>query len=119
LTPSQSSSISYPISNLIQLKKEAILLLIRERFGDDEEDVEGIQAIEKVTFVRCLFFVFGTLGPAIKLMAMDGIFWTKIWGAMFLISFLVVEVMVVLSWIYSSHTPSPETQDNHSLMGYN
>ncbi|KAN0108826.1 hypothetical protein V8E51_008568 [Hyaloscypha variabilis] len=73
--------------------KEAIPLFIRERFGDDEEDVEGIQAIEKVTFVRWLFFVFGTLGQAIKLMAMDGIFWTKTWGAMFLVSFLVVEVL--------------------------
>ncbi|PMD44731.1 hypothetical protein L207DRAFT_579660 [Hyaloscypha variabilis F] len=80
--------------------KEAIPLFIRERFGDDEEDVEGIQAIEK----------------AIKLMAMDGIFWTKTWGAMFLVSFLVVEVLVILSWKYSSHTPLPETQDTHRTL---
>jgi len=92
--------------------KETIKLLISERFGDDEKGEEGIQAIENVTFVRWLFFVFGTAGPAIKLMAMEGILWTKAWGAMFLTSFLVVEILVVLSWIYESHEPRPEAQES-------
>jgi len=93
--------------------KDAIRLLIRQRFGDGEEDEgegsdekdeerneEGIQAIEKFTFVRWLFFILGTVGPGIKLMAMEGVPCTKAWGAMFLVSFLVVEVLVILSWRY-------------------
>lgn len=32
--------------------QDSIHLLIFERFGDDEKDPEGIQAIEKVTFIR-------------------------------------------------------------------
>jgi hypothetical protein len=92
--------------------KDAIVLLIHQRFGDAEKDddaqdeeriEEGIQAIKKLTFIRWLFFIFGTLGPGIKLMAMEGVPWTKAWGAMFLASFLVVEGLVVVSWIYMPH----------------
>jgi hypothetical protein len=91
--------------------QDAIPLFIRERFGDDEKNEvgeEGIQAIEKLTFIRWLFFIFGTLGPGIKLMAMKGVPWTKAWGAMFLLSFLLVEFLVVLSWIYVPNEALPE-----------
>lgn len=87
--------------------QDAVRFLIQERFGDDEDDAEGIQAVEKLTFIRWMFFVFGTLGSGIKLMAMENIPWTKAWGAMFLISFIVVEVLVILSWIYVPHGAAP------------
>ncbi|KAH9209801.1 hypothetical protein DL95DRAFT_476286 [Leptodontidium sp. 2 PMI_412] len=107
--------------------KDAIRLLIHQRFDDDEKDdgkdgeryEEGFQAVEKLTFVRWLFFIFGTLGPGIKLMAMEGVPWTKTWGAMFLVSFLVVEGLVVLSWIcipYDHYELLPGSLDADKLL---
>jgi len=80
--------------------RDGIRLLVHQRFGDDEGDEDGIHAIEKMTFIRWMFFIFGTLGPGIKLMAMEGVKVTKAWGAMFLLSFVMVEALVILSWIY-------------------
>lgn len=97
--------------------KDAIRLLIQQRFGkgdDDDADEsreEGIQAIEKLTWLRWIFFVLGTLGPGIKLMAMEGVPWTKNFGAIFLISFVMVEVLVILSWLYGEYEAVPEAQD--------
>jgi len=91
--------------------QDAIRLLLNERFGDEEKDPEGIQAIEKVTFARWLFFFFGTLGSGIKLMAMVGVPWTKTWGAMFLLLFIVVEGLVILTWIYKPYKPLPGSPD--------
>jgi len=94
--------------------QEAIQLLIYERFSDDEKDEEGIQAIEKLTFIRWMFFVFGSAGPGIKLMAMENLLWTKAWGAMFLVSFIVVESLVILSWIYGTHEALPAVEGHEA-----
>jgi len=94
--------------------KDAIRLLVHERFGDvenEDEDEEGIHAIEKLTFVRWMFFVFGTLGPGIKLLAMEGVPWTKAWGTMFLVSFMMVEGLVILSWRFGEYEVVPESRD--------
>ncbi|KAH8773310.1 hypothetical protein BGZ57DRAFT_1005295 [Hyaloscypha finlandica] len=53
--------------------QDAIRLAIYERFGDNGSDEEGIQAIEKLTWVRWLFVIFGTAGPGIKLKAIEGV----------------------------------------------
>jgi hypothetical protein len=37
----------------------------------------------------------GTLGQAAKMAVMEGIPWTKVWGVMYLASFLVFELMVI------------------------
>lgn len=44
-----------------------------------------------------MFFVVGTLGPSIKLIAMQGVPWTKAWGAMFLFAFLVTEAAALFA----------------------
>ncbi|PMD13026.1 hypothetical protein NA56DRAFT_652055 [Hyaloscypha hepaticicola] len=76
----------------------ALNTTIRERYGDikDEDASEGIQSLEKQTWLRWVFFVVGTLGPSIKLMAMQGVPWTKVWGALFLFAFLVIEAGALL-----------------------
>jgi len=58
-----------------------------------------------------MFFVFGTLGPGIKLLAMEGMPWVKAWGAMFLSSFVVVEGLVMLSWGYGDFEAVPGSHD--------
>lgn len=71
---------------------QALEAVLRERYKDIEDTSEGLQSLEKQTWLRWVFFMVGTLGPSIKLMAMQGVPWTKVWGAMFLFTFLVTEV---------------------------
>jgi hypothetical protein len=72
----------------------AISQIIRQRYSDAEDEAEGIQSLEKMVILRWVFFLIGTLGPAVKMAAMGGIPWTKAWGMMYLGSFLVFEVMI-------------------------
>lgn len=71
--------------------REALELTIGERYKDNLDENESIRSLEKQTWLRWVFFVVGTLGPSIKLMAMRGVPWTKTWGVMFLFAFLVSE----------------------------
>lgn len=64
----------------------------------DELDDDHVSNIEKLTWLRWLFFGFGTLGPGLKLMAMKGIYWTKVWGGILLVSFVIVEILIIVSW---------------------
>jgi hypothetical protein len=90
---------------------------MNERFndvGEHEISTEGIQALERMTWLRWLFFVLGTLGPTVKLMALEGVPWSKAWGIMFLCSFIIVECLVVLSW-NSQYEPIPSLEDDALL----
>jgi hypothetical protein len=98
--------------------KDGVRLLIHYRFDDNKDnDNEGgdIRAIQKLTFIRWMFFVFGTLGPGIKLMAMEGVPWTKAWGVMFLLSFVMVEALVILSWNLGICEAVPEAHNEETL----
>jgi hypothetical protein len=75
---------------------QAVDFTIRGRYRGAEEPGEGIQYLEKQTWLRWLWFIFGTAGPAIKLAVMQGVPWTKAWGMCFLGTFLVFECMVFL-----------------------
>ena len=98
---------------------ERLKLVIHHRFHDEneDEDAEGIRAMGRMTLLRWLFFIFGTLPQAIKLLAFEGTPWTKTWGVMFLVSFIMVEALVVFSLVggrQSSplHDPENEVQLN-------
>jgi hypothetical protein len=66
------------------------------RFQDFDEN-GGFTAVEKSTLVRILVFVLGALPQAVKFYGMSGIPWTKVWGSMYLASFFVNEVIVVMA----------------------
>lgn len=51
----------------------AIAEIICHRYGDVDDEAEGIQSLEKMTALRWVFFLVGTLGPAVKMAAMGGI----------------------------------------------
>jgi hypothetical protein len=96
---------------------ERLKLVIHHRFHDEneDEDAEGIRAMGRMTWLRWLFFIFGTLPQAIKLLAFEGTPWTKAWSVMFLVSFIMVEALVVLSWVGGRqgsplHDPENELQ---------
>jgi hypothetical protein len=80
---------------------ESLQALLEDRFSDASEDnggdEGGLQSLERLTWLRWMFFVLGTLPPTIKLASMRGVPWTKTIGMMYLTSFLIVEVLVVAS----------------------
>jgi hypothetical protein len=65
------------------------------RFEDIDDEVKGLQYLEKLTFVRWIFFIL-TLTQSIKLFALSGIPWSQAWGCLYLASFLIVEVLILL-----------------------
>jgi hypothetical protein len=40
---------------------------------DDDEETETLHSLETMTWLRWLWFILGTLPPAIKLMSMTGV----------------------------------------------
>jgi hypothetical protein len=73
----------------------AIQSTVAARFDDIDDELEGLQMLEKLTFVRWVLFVL-TLTQSIKLFALGGVPWSKGWGCLFLVSFVVVELVVFL-----------------------
>jgi hypothetical protein len=92
--------------------RQALDITIRERYKDNEDVSEGIQSLEKQTWLRWLFFIVGTLGPSIKLMAMQGVLWTKAWGSMFLFAFFVSEAVVLFARRPTTVSPLPGTEND-------
>lgn len=99
--------------------------MLRQRFGDDENrspnlggpshtddsrERECIQDLEKTIWLRWLWFVFGTLPPAIKLLSMNGVPLTQTWALMFLTSWVANESLIVLSGIKGLFSTSPSNQ---------
>lgn len=78
---------------------ESLQVLLDERFSDAEDDDPqgGFRSLERLTWLRWLFFILGTLPPTIKLASMGGVPWTKTLGMIYLTSFLVVETLVIVS----------------------
>jgi hypothetical protein len=92
---------------------ESLAVIIHEQFNPDavntsanasdpsesipDEDTEEFQKTERLTFLRWLWFILGTLPPTIKLFAMEGLPWTKTWGAMFLSSWIINESLVIFA----------------------
>lgn len=80
-----------------------MLLLLDMRFSDAESEENGestFREVEKLTALRWLFFLVGTLPPAIKLAAMEGVLWTKSIGMALLASFLFIEIFIVVGgWV--------------------
>jgi hypothetical protein len=66
-------------------------------YQDEDERGDGLQSIERLTWLRWIFFILGSLGPGIKLIAMEGVPCTKVFGVIFLLSFVVIEALVVFS----------------------
>jgi len=62
---------------------------------DDDEEAETLHSLETMTWLRWLWFILGTLPPAIKLMSMRGVLWEQAWGMMFLTSWIINESLTI------------------------
>ena len=99
--------------------RAAITRLIRRRFYDTQNYVEenSLANLQKNTTFRLCVFVLGALPQSIKLYAMTGLPWTKVWGSTFLGSFVLVELLVMTPR-KSLHLPSPNTPQFSAGEGY-
>ncbi|KAI9775363.1 MAG: hypothetical protein M1839_001279 [Geoglossum umbratile] len=77
--------------------REAAQLVARYRFQDLDEAADEFASVGRNRYVRLTVFVLGALPQAVKLCAMTGVPWTKAWGAMYLVSFGVVELVLVMA----------------------
>lgn len=93
---------------------DALGILLHKRFNEkesmrlqttdqiltlNETETEGIQTLERMTWLRWLWFILGTLPPAIKLLSMRGVGWAQIWGIMFLSSWILNESLVIFATV--------------------
>ncbi|KAI9859670.1 MAG: hypothetical protein M1813_006601 [Trichoglossum hirsutum] len=69
----------------------------RHRFQNFDRDNDGLAKVEENKHVRLVLFVLGVLPQVVKLCAVTGIPWTKTWGSMYLASFVVTELVVVIA----------------------
>lgn len=92
--------------------KEVLAWTIQARYAGVEDEMEALHTLKKKSFLRRLWFMLGTLGPAAKLTAAKGLPWTQAWGVMYFGSFLVFELMVVLTMLWGTPLSSRRV---HSL----
>ena len=83
-----------PIFSSIPIRK-ALSQMMKARYGKSLKDIGGSEGVRQM-ILRWIFFVFGTLGPGLKMAAMKGITWTKAWGMIYLGSFLIFELAILL-----------------------
>jgi hypothetical protein len=69
---------------------------------DNDNEGDGIQALEGMTWLRWIWFLLGTLPPAIKLASMSGVGWAQAWGMMFLGSWLLNEFLIIFATLNQS-----------------
>jgi hypothetical protein len=72
-------------------------LVVFERSATVTSGEEEEKEPQNHTLPRWLFFVMGPLPAAIKLASFTGLPWTKTWGMIFASSFLVMEIITLLS----------------------
>ncbi|CAG8961780.1 hypothetical protein HYFRA_00006323 [Hymenoscyphus fraxineus] len=65
--------------------------------GSNEIETEGIQALERMTWLRWVWFLLGTLPPAIKLLSLNGVGWVQAWGVLFLSSWVLNELLIIFA----------------------
>ncbi|KAH8650393.1 hypothetical protein BGZ60DRAFT_196354 [Tricladium varicosporioides] len=85
--------------NGMRLRHAIRATLIPRFVGPDEQSstAQSLQPLEQLTFMRWILFILGTLPQAIKLCSLRGAPWTFAWGLMYLVSFLVMELLNILS----------------------
>ncbi len=69
--------------------------ILHDNDDDEDEETETLHSLETMTWLRWLWFILGTLPPAIKLMSMTGVPWEQAWGMMFLTSWIINESLTI------------------------
>lgn len=78
----------------IYSSREGLEQLVARRFYYDANQYP--ERFANSTIARWIFFILGSLGPSIKVFTMTGVPWTQAWSTMFLVSFIVFELLLYL-----------------------
>jgi hypothetical protein len=66
-----------------------------EMLDEEDEETESILSLEAMSWLRWLWFLLGTLSPAIQLMSMSGVRWEQAWKMIFLTSWIINESLII------------------------
>lgn len=84
--------------------------IFQRRFRDvDVGDESYLASLQKNAVFRLVLFNFGAVPQIVKLFAMRGIPWTQAFGAMYLASFLIMEVFIAM--VADAPTPAATFDD--------
>ena len=87
------------VYHLIESKsfRKALLGVMLYRFGHTyrESGSGGLQDLQKNSPPRLFLFVAGALPQLIKIYAFAGVQWTKVWASLYLVSFGLLEILVI------------------------
>jgi hypothetical protein len=80
-------------------KASQLVVLARSDHTRDgaETELRPSARLQSHKWPRTLFFIMGTLPAAIKLASLTGVPWTKLWGMMFVTSFIAIGLITFLS----------------------
>jgi hypothetical protein len=73
--------------------RKSVRIVIDERFGTHEE----VLVFAGGSWLRWLFFILGPMAQAIRLASFRGTFWTKLFGFSYLQSWLLIEILGLIS----------------------
>ncbi|KAL4778786.1 hypothetical protein BJX76DRAFT_362391 [Aspergillus varians] len=92
------SPIQPPAPDTLSIRLAATRILL-PRFSDENGNLDSkpIQSFKAQSRVRWIAFVSGTLPQAIKLFAATGVPWSKAFGAMYLVSWLLFEILFLVA----------------------
>ena len=99
-------------ANASKSPRAAVERTVRLRFQDvvDQAEESSLASLQKNTLFRFLMFVLGVLPQIIKLYDMRGLPWTKLWASLFLSSFFVIELLVLISKRFRRPLPPDQPQ---------
>jgi hypothetical protein len=73
--------------------RKSVRIIIDERFGTHEEVLVFVRG----SWLRWLFFILGPMPQAIRLSSFRGTFWTQFFGFSYLLSWLLIEILGLIS----------------------
>ena len=80
--------------------QESFNTVARKRFlgstSRSDAPASKLEKLQEMYIFRAAGFLLGALPQAIKIYACSGLWWTKVWVSMFLMSFLVLESFIIL-----------------------
>jgi hypothetical protein len=92
---------------LADFRLAATRALMYRIIDDDEPDIKAARRIKQGAHLRCAGFLLTVLPALIKLFASRGIPWSQAFGAMFLASWLVFEILVLSARLEDGGASAP------------
>lgn len=91
--------------------RSASVEVITQRFASHDDNSGSFSDFKKNTFFRWFIFAF-SMSQVVKLYAFQGLPWTKVWASMYLGSFFIAELLVIVPNRWLDITPQNKPGDD-------